>query len=109
MEQSREFTSSEIALALNISEVGVRQIGHRMNLEKVTATRNGKSYPAWTYEGFLQIKNWVLMRRKMEAEARKEETKISESIEDLKKKHPLVKDVRFFRTSYFPDVNIEEE
>ena len=27
-----------------------------MNLQKVTTTRNGKSYPAWTYEGFLQIK-----------------------------------------------------
>lgn len=38
----------------------------------------------------------------------KQEQKESENIKELRKLHPLVTDDRFFRLSYFPDVQLQE-
>lgn len=102
----RFFTTEEIALASGYSKEGVRGILSKFRIKcQIRPTENSRE-AVWDYTAYKTVMDWkkekdeIRMRRQTEKPVMEEE----KTLEQLKAEHPLVKDDRFFKTSYFPNV-----
>lgn len=95
---SETYTSVDIAVLLNVPLCKVRQVSRELKL-KINDERIGyKHVITYNQDQFELIKN-ALGKNKGEVL----------TLEQLRELHPLVKDDRFFKTTFFPDVKIDEE
>lgn len=105
----RTFTTSEIALASGYSKEGVRGLLNKLRIKcKIRPTQTSRE-AVWDYTAYKAVMDWKkekdeIRKSKEIKQPIKEEV---QTLEELKKAHPLVRDVRFFRLSYFPETTPE--
>ena len=99
----RRYTTKEIAQQSGYCEETVRNLCRHLGFTSEIESKNSRQ-PTWSYIAYKAVMNWKKKqdeKRASFAPVKKEEQL---SIEELRKLHPLVKDDRFFKTSFFPDV-----
>ena len=97
------YTTKEIAQQSGYCEETVRNLCKQLGFTPVEHTTDRSRQAKWSYIAFRSVIEW----KKAHEEIKVSKTKKPEqemNIEELRKLHPLVKDDRFFKTSYFPDV-----
>ena len=102
---NRTFTTSEIALASGYSKEGVRGLLNKFRIKcKIRPTQTSRE-AVWDYTAYKAVMDWKKEKDEIrKSKEIKQPTKeYVQTLEELKKTHPLVRDVRFFRLSYFPE------
>lgn len=106
-EVQRVYTTTEIAMYLNVSEYAIRNIANYYKIDKVISPTKNSRAAFYSYEAVRLIKAHIDAKKNKEKQ-KQIKVQVSElSLEELRKLHPLVKDDRFFNTSFFPDVTLE--
>ena len=102
----KTYTVQEIADMFNVTTDTVRNISNRMNLPHEYITKNRARLAVYPYEVVKIFREYFEAREKQRklAEERKIKVVISEEATATELDHPLVKDKRFLKLSYFPDV-----
>lgn len=111
--EQKEFSVLDLQELLSVDRYNLDKARKALNL-KGRKVRTGKkgSHCVYTYEEYLQLKNCITaMRRTLENKKRliaiadeANRRQQQQTIEELKKKHPLVRDVRCFDLNWWPDV-----
>ena len=112
--KEKMYTFAEVAEMEGLSMNGIRQRFWKSHADKskimthVTYDRAGNKHLEMLFT-FKQLSEFNLVgasrkKKGTEKKAKKEPAKVIHNLEELKALHPLVKDVRFFELSYFPDV-----
>lgn len=120
MEAKPVMTCKEISELLNIPTQYINNFAKALHIKPVVIITPKGRKNTYTESDFEAMKSYFKKRFKSklfqpsrvievpEAPLKKQELIIEgKTIEEWKKEHPLVKDSRFFRTSYFPDCSIE--
>lgn len=94
----RTFSTKELAEVAGISEESMRNLEDKLGLTKIVVKSN---YFEWDYSSYIKVKAYAENRKKAKAEKKKVVSSVT--LEEMRKLHPLVKDDRYFRLSYFPD------
>jgi len=108
--KANKWQTKDIAKMFGISTTNALNIAYRKGI-KLTMIKTPKGVQAqWDYNAYCQIKayrEWYLNHKKELAEKKKaeeiKETCCQQSLEELRKAHPLVTDDRFFKPTYWPD------
>ena len=108
-EVQRVYTTAEIAMYLNTSEYAIRNIANYYRIDKVISPTKNSRAAFYSYEAVRLIKSHFDAKKNKEKQKqiKAQVSKPDLSLEELRKLHPLVKDDRFFNTSFFPDVTPE--
>lgn len=106
MDDKKKYNADELAEMFNVSVSGIRsRVSHikdksTLTKEIVLDARNAP-HPQYVFT-LKEAKLYDIIPKKRERKAVK--PKAPENIEEMRAAHPLVKDDRFFKLSYFPDV-----
>jgi hypothetical protein len=104
-EIDRIYTVHEIAELFECSDDVVRNISFRLDIPHTYTTKNKARVTIYPYGSLRFFKNYFDARAKKRNEtALKKVTLIREEETDGAENHPLVKDKRFLKLSFFPDV-----
>lgn len=94
---SETYTRADIAVLLNVPLCKVLQVCRDLKLKSDDERVGYKHVITYNQDQFELIKK--ALGKKSEGL----------TLEQLRELHPLVKDDRFFKTTFFPDVKIDEE
>lgn len=107
--QEKIFTVNEISNLVDYTPNAVCQIAKKLNvgLKHKPLVKGGSCYD-FTYSDYLAIKKYVDERKAIKEKFQQLNlAKIKskeETLQELKKLHPLVTDEKFFKLEFFPDV-----
>lgn len=103
-EESRMFTISDIQKICGASPNIIRGIAERANIESFIS-KDRRNKVVFTFQSMKQIVEIYRHLSNVDEIARKNVNKAEvKTVEELRAEHPLVKDDRFFKLSFFPDV-----
>lgn len=104
----RYFTTYEIAKETGMTEKAVRNILYRRQISPVIVSNHNGRKALWGYTAYKIVMERAEVYKKRENRLKQVKAILQKeevlSLEELRKLHPLVKDDRFFKTSYFPDI-----
>ena len=110
--KEKMYTLSEVAEMEGLSLNGIRQRFWKSHADKskimthVTFDRAGNKHLEMLFTAKQLVEFQMIgpkYQKHPKQETKKVAVKATQSLEELKTLHPLVKDVRFFETSYFPE------
>lgn len=111
--KEKMYTLSEVAEMEGLSLNGIRQRFWKSHADKskimthVTFDRAGNKHLEMLFTAKQLVEFQMIgpkYQKHPKQETKKVAVKATQSLEELKALHPLVKDVRFFETSYFPEI-----
>lgn len=103
MGEGRVFTISDIQQICGASPNIIRGIAERANIESFIS-KDRRNTVVFTFQSMKQIVEIYRHFSSVEEIASRNKRKgESKTIEELRAEHPLVKDDRFFKLSFFPD------
>lgn len=106
MDEEKKYNADELAEIFDVSVSGIRsRVSHvkdksAFTKEVVFDARNAP-HPQYVFT-LKEAKLYDIIPKKKERKPIK--PKVPENIEEMRAAHPLVKDDRFFKLSYFPEV-----
>lgn len=100
------YTTQEIAEYLDTSETIVRNIASYYHIQRSVAPTGNSRAAFYTYDAVREIKAHFEAKKNKESQAKIRQKLLEKELmdEELSTLHPLVKDKRFLKLSYFPDV-----
>ena len=101
-DRNREFTTREIADALNISQHRARGILIKLGFESYIKKTSDSRCAVWSYEAYKAVKKVVSTADRNAVKKYRAEQE-SLNMEQLLKCHPLVTNPRWLRLSAFPE------
>ena len=102
-EADRMFTISDIQRISGASPNIIRGIAERANIESFIK-KDGRGTVVFDFHSMKQIVSIYKNHSRVDEIVAKNQPKVEKTIEQLRAEHPLVKDDRFFKLSFFPDV-----
>ena len=104
LDNGRMFTISDIQKICGASPAIIRGIAERANIESFIS-KDRRNTVVFTLKSTKQIIAIYRNYSRVDEIARRNRSRVEpKTIEQLRAEHPLVKDDRFFKLSYFPDV-----
>ena len=97
------FTISDIQKISGASPNVIRGIAERANIESFIK-KDGRGTVVFDFHSMKQIVAIYRNHSRVDEIVAKNQPKVEKTIEQLRAEHPLVKDDRFFKLSFFPDV-----
>lgn len=101
--ESKMFTVSDIQRICGASPSIIRGIAERAGVESFVK-KDGRGTVVFDFRSMKQIVAIYKNYSRVDEIIAKNQSKVEKTIEQLRAEHPLVKDDRFFKLSYFPDV-----
>lgn len=101
--ESKMFTVSDIQEICGASPNVIRGIAERANIESFIK-KDGRGTVVFDFQSMKQIVAIYKNYSRVDEIVAKNQPKVEKTIEQLRAEHPLVKDDRFFKLSFFPDV-----
>ncbi len=98
------YTTKEVAYLLDTSEAIVRGIVQYHNLDQSIVSTTATRTAIYSYDTVRQIKEIHEARQKKMKMCEQKRILESMETEEQEELHPLVKDKRFLKLSYFPEV-----
>lgn len=102
-EADRMFTVSDIQRICGASPNIIRGIAERAGVESFVK-KDGRGTVVFDFHSMKQIVAIYKNHSRIDEIVAKNQPKVEKTIEQLRAEHPLVKDDRFFKLSFFPDV-----
>lgn len=103
-EVQKIYTTNEVAQLLNCTAATVRSIVYYHHLDYSVRPTSKTKESFYYYDTYRQIKEiHEKGRASYKAKQAIKKTETAYSLEEMQAAHPLVKDLRFFRLTYFPD------
>lgn len=102
-EEDRMFTVTDICKMVGASPCVIRSLAENAGIESFLS-KERKNVIVFNFKGMKQIV--ALYKNVIGIDEVKKNNKVQEpkTIEELRTEHPLVKDDRFFKLSFFPDI-----
>ena len=102
----KTFTTKELTDATGYSAPSISRIALKYGYETVQPSKTGTNR-VWSMDFYLFLKKYVAEKEQIKAREERRKARLgenkNESLEELKKEHPLVTDERCFKLNFWPE------